>query len=50
MKAVVTRSVDREAAPSLMGLTNDVQRASRLIDDLLREGLLVEGDGWLVLP
>lgn len=50
MKAVVARSVDREAAPSLMGLTNDVQRASRLIDDLLREGLLVEGDGRLVLP
>ena len=50
MNAVVKRSVDREAAPGVMGLADDVQRAARLIDDLLREGLLAEGDGRLVLP
>ena len=50
MKAVVTQPVDRGAAPDVMGLADDVQRAARLIDDLLREGLLAEGDGRLVLP
>lgn len=50
MKAVVTRPVDRGAAPGFMGLTDDVQRADRLIDDLVREGLLAEADGRLVLP
>lgn len=50
MKAVVTQPVERGAAPGFMGLADDAQRATRLIDDLLREGLLVEGDGRLLLP
>ena len=50
MNAVVKRPVDRRSAPGVMGLADDVQRAARLIDDLLREVLLAEGDGRLVLP
>jgi A/G-specific adenine glycosylase len=50
MKAVVTQPVERIAAAALMGLAHDASRADRLIDDLLREGLLAEGNGRLVLP
>ena len=50
MKAVVAQPVKRASAPMCMELSGDAARAQRLIDDLLREGLLVERDGWLVLP
>ena len=50
MKAVVAQPVERVVAPELMGLSRDLQRANRLIDDLVREGLLAVADGRLVLP
>jgi hypothetical protein len=50
MKAVVAQTVDRASAARLMGLEADATRATRLIDDLVREGLLAECDGRLSLP
>ncbi len=50
MKAVVDRPVDRTSAAARMGLVHDSQRAHRLVDDLVREGLLVERENRLVLP
>jgi A/G-specific adenine glycosylase len=50
MKAVVAQTVDRASAARLMGLEADATRATRLIDDLVREGLLAECDDRLTLP
>ena len=50
LKAVVAQSVDRATAARFMGLEGDATRATRLIDDLVREGLLAERDDRLMLP
>ena len=50
LKAVVAQPVERAFAAGRMGLGGDVSRAQRLIDDLVREGLLVERNDRLMLP
>ncbi|MFZ4719194.1 MAG: A/G-specific adenine glycosylase [Ilumatobacteraceae bacterium] len=48
MKALTAAPVRVDRAAAVMGC--DAVRAARLVDDLVRDGLVVRGDGALVLP
>ena len=50
MKALRRGPVDMRNVGDLMGFGNDVDRSSRVLGTLIRDGLVVSEDGYLRLP
>jgi hypothetical protein len=50
MKALTESGVKRADAAAVMGLGGQRVRAAKLVDDLVREGLVALINGYLTLP
>ena len=50
MKTLAERGVKRDDVVRVMNLNGDTSRATRLLESLVRDGLVVVHDGWCRLP
>ena len=50
MKTLAERGVKQEEVVRVMNLNGDTSRATRLLESLVRDGLVVVHDGWCRLP